>query len=102
MAPGTCPENFTPLAGVCFPTGTGLSEASVAQILTKVTSWLLGVLGFMALIAFVISGLQYLLASGSEEIIEVTKRNMTWSVVGIIVGSLRMIVIRMIERLLAG
>jgi hypothetical protein len=82
----TCGAEFVPKAGVCFPKNTGLSESSILDILGAFFSWLLMVFGFLAIGAFIISGVQYLLSAGDDDMIKTAKRNMTWSIVGVIVG----------------
>jgi len=81
-----CGEGFTEHSGVCFPDDTGLSEASVWVIVVNLMRWILGIFGFIAIIGFVISGIQYLTSAGNENAIETAKRNMKWSIVGVIVG----------------
>ncbi len=78
--------DFTSMAGVCVPTETGLPETPIASILSNFLSWILGIFGFIAIIAFVISGIQYLTAAGNETQIENAKKAMKWSLVGVIVG----------------
>lgn len=90
---GNCPTGFTEKAGVCFPTETGLPETSIVNILSNFLSWILGIFGFIAIIAFVISGIQYLTAAGSEKTLETAKRNMKWSIVGVIVGISGLVII---------
>jgi len=72
--------------GVCFPDDTGLSEAPVWIIIVNLMRWILGIFGFVAVIGFVISGIQYLTSAGNENAIETAKRNMKWSIVGVLVG----------------
>ncbi len=85
------------IAGVCIPTSTGLSSAAVSDILSNVASWLLGIFTTVAIIAFVISGAQYLLSAGEEKIIETAKRNMKYSIVGVIVGLSGFIIIQAVS-----
>ena len=100
--PGTCPANTTKVSGVCFPTGTGLSEASVSDILKTFMSWLLGIFTVLAVMAFVVSGIQYLVSTGDEGIIETAKMNAKWSLVGIIVGLSGFLMIQAVSALLNG
>ena len=81
-----CKPGFTEYSGVCFPDDTGLSEAPVWAIVVNLMRWILGIFGFIAIIGFVISGIQYLTSAGNENAIETAKRNMKWSIVGVIVG----------------
>ena len=85
------------IAGVCIPTSTGLSTAAVSTILSNVASWILGIFTTVTIIAFVISGAQYLLAAGEEKVLETAKRNMKYSIVGVIVGLSGFIIIQAIS-----
>lgn len=88
------------IGGVCFPTGTGLSDKSVLDIISALIGWLLAIFGFIALIGFIISGLQYLTAAGDEGQAETAKRNMQYSIIGIIVALSGFIVIKAVDTLL--
>lgn len=88
-----CEEGFVAKSGVCIPSETGLSQASVVDILDKFLSWGLGIFGFFAIIAFVISGIEYLTSRGDEGQITTAKRNMKWSILGVIVGLSGLIII---------
>lgn len=96
------PAKFKEYAGVCFPLNTGLSETSVAAIVMNLMKWMLYLFGFLAIIAFVISGIQYLAASGNMNMIETAKRNMKFSIVGVIVALAGLVIIIAIDALLRG
>ncbi len=96
----TCPTNFEPIAGVCFPKRTGLSDKSVIDIIATLLAWLLAIFGFIALLGFIISGLQYLLSAGNENMAETAKRNMKYSIIGILVALSGFIIIQAIDTLL--
>jgi hypothetical protein len=100
----TCPTtgNWTPRAGVCFPAGTGLPETPIATIVSTFLRWILGIFGALALVAFVISGLQYIFSAGSDKMIETAKRNMTWSIVGVVVALSGFIIVNFISGMLGG
>lgn len=99
----TCPTGFNNSgAGVCIPTQTGLSQSSVEYILETFMKWLLGIFGFLTIIAFVISGIQYLTAAGDEGQAEVAKRNMKYSIIGIIVALSGFVILTAISGLLSG
>ena len=95
-----CELGFTEHSGVCFPDDTGLSETPMREIIVNAMQWILGIFGFIALIAFAVSGIQYLTAAGNENAIETAKRNMKWSIVGVIVGLGGLVIIWAIDRLL--
>lgn len=90
--------------GITMPTkaNTGLSEESVATILEKFLIWLLGIVGIIALIGFVVSGIQYIVASGSEKGVESAKKNMTYSLIGITVALASYVVVKFIDSVLKG
>lgn len=94
------PEKFKEYAGVCFPLNTGLSETPVSAIVINLMKWLLYLFGFLAIIAFVISGIQYLSAAGNMNMIETAKRNMTWSIVGVVVALSGLVLLTAIDALL--
>lgn len=99
----TCPDHYSPSpAGVCIPGDTGLSQASVEYILEVFMKWLLSIFGFLAIIAFVISGIQYLTAAGSEDQAGTAKRNMQYSIVGVIVALSGLVILTAINAALQG
>lgn len=96
------PAKFKEYAGVCFPINTGLSELGIIDIVVNLMKWMLYLFGFLAIISFVVSGIQYLAASGNASMIETAKRNMTYSIVGVIVALAGLVIIIAIDALLKG
>lgn len=103
----TCPESgsWDSSSGVCIPTDTDLpdtgGEDPVADVINNVMQWLLLVVGFIAVIAFVISGMQYMLASGDQNIMEMGKRNMMWSIVGVVVALIGIVILNTVFTMLS-
>ncbi len=91
-----CSGDFEEISGVCFPINTGLADTPIADILSNALFWLLGIFGFFGIAGFVISGIQYLVSAGDEKGIETAKRNMKWSLVGVVVGISGMVIIKAI------
>ncbi|HBO16643.1 MAG TPA: hypothetical protein DD451_01415 [Candidatus Moranbacteria bacterium] len=93
-------------SGVCVPSATGLPDPvgndPVATILINVMQWLLGSFGVVAIIAFAISGLQYMLAAGNDNVMEKAKRNMLYSIIGVAVGLAGLLIVIAINNMLAG
>lgn len=83
--------------GVDIPTNTGLADRGIKDILTNLLNWLLGIVGIIALGGFVISGIQYVISTGSEEMMETAKHNMVYSLIGIIVALGGVVIIRAID-----
>lgn len=84
------------------PAGTLLPEEDLAYVIEGVMLWLLGIIGFIGVIAFVISGMQYLLSAGDQNMIDTAKRNMKWSIVGVIVAIIGFVIIRAADAMLRG
>ncbi|MCX6766986.1 MAG: hypothetical protein NT170_04430 [Candidatus Moranbacteria bacterium] len=83
-------------------TGTGLSSTSLSDIISKFALWILGIFGFIAVIGFVISGLIYLTSAGDEDAQERAKRAMIYSITGVIVGLVGLVVIYATDSFLHG
>lgn len=99
----TCPANFTDTgAGVCVPTGSGLSQASIGYLLETFMNWLLGIVAVIGVLAFVISGIQYLTAVGDEGQAETAKRNIKYAIIGVMVALSGLIIISAIDQLFKG
>ena len=103
----TCPDTGTwdIVSGVCIPSGTGLPDPGganpVETVIYNVMDWLLRIIGVIAIIAFVISGMQYMLAAGDQNLMETGKRNMKWSIVGVIVALIGIVILNTVYNLLS-
>jgi hypothetical protein len=86
-------------SGLSLPSGSGLPDPAggFEEILGNALNWLLGIIGIIALISFIISGLQYFFAAGDERKVEAAKKNLTFSIIGIIVALSGYIIIQAIE-----
>ena len=73
---------------------SGLPTGSIYQIISSTLSWLLAILGFIAVIGFVISGILYLTAAGNEAQVEKAKNAMTYSIIGVIVALMGYVIIQ--------
>ena len=105
LAANGCPDaNYARLngTGVCAPISTGLSSATLSQILTSLLNWILGIFTTLAILAFVISGVQYLTSTGNEDMIETAKRNAKCSIIGIVVGLSGFVVLQAVASLISG
>ncbi len=97
-----CGANFEKIGGVCYPTNTGLSNATITSILENLFSWMMGLFTLLAVAAFVISGIQYLTAAGSQDMMETAKRNSIYSIIGILVGLSGFVIVKAIAAALSG
>jgi hypothetical protein len=98
-SPGT-----TPGAGITFPTDTGLPTNTnlVKGIFTNVANFLLSIIGIIAIISFVISGIQYFLVATDEKMMETAKKTMVASIIGLVVALFGYIAVKTVEMLLKG
>lgn len=76
---------------------SGLPTGSIYGIISSTLSWLLAILGFIAVIGFVIAGILYLTAAGNEAQIEKAKSAMTYSIVGVIVALMGYVIIQAVN-----
>jgi hypothetical protein len=80
----------------------GFPDNSIKSILMNLITWLLGIAGILALIGFVVSGIQYFMGAANEEMVENAKKNFTYSVIGITVVLASFVIIQAIEVALKG
>ncbi|MFZ2187073.1 MAG: pilin [Candidatus Moraniibacteriota bacterium] len=80
----------------------GLVNMSVYDLVTRVMNWLLGLIGVLAVIAFVISGILYLTAAGDEDQVEKAKSIMMYAIIGLVVALIGLIVVNAIAGLTGG
>jgi hypothetical protein len=74
-------------------TDSKLPSGTVYEIVRNGMMWILGIFGFIGIIGFVISGIMYLTSAGNEEQIKKAKSAMTWSLVGVVVGLIGLVII---------
>lgn len=80
----------------------GLSKQPISFIIFQLLQWLLFVIGFLAVIAFIISGIYYLTSAGDEKKIETGKTTMIYGIVGVIVSLSGLVIINAIDTWLWG
>lgn len=89
---------FDPTAGG----GTGLPSGSITGIITNIMNWLLMMVGIVGVIGFAIAGILYLTAAGDEGRIETAKNAMMYSIIGVIVAIIGVVVLQAAKGLLSG
>ena len=89
-------------ADVALPTNVGLPNGTLTTIISNITNWILGIFGFLAIISFVVSGIMYFLAAGDDKSQEKAKNQMTWSIMGVVIGLAGLIVVYAVDALLRG
>jgi len=85
---------------VALPQGTGLPSGNLTSVIANVTNWFLGIFGFLAIISFIVSGIMYFLSAGDDKQQEKAKNQMQWSIIGVVIGLIGLIVIYTVDFLL--
>jgi hypothetical protein len=80
----------------------GLPGGSVYGIVGNVVGWLLGLMALFGLLAFVLSGVMYLLSAGDEKAVGNAKNIAKYGVIGITVGLIGYVVSKAVYFLLTG
>jgi hypothetical protein len=89
--------------GITVPeTGLPSPSGGIKDILSNVLTWILGIIGMIAIISFAVSGFQYFFAAGDEKRMETAKRNLTYSILGVIVALSGLIIIKAVDTALRG
>lgn len=78
----------------------GLPNAPLYAIILNILMWLLGIFGIVGVIGFVISGLMYLTAAGDSGQIDKAKTAMLYSIIGVIVGLMGLVIITAVNAML--
>ncbi|NTW29927.1 MAG: hypothetical protein HGB34_03945 [Candidatus Moranbacteria bacterium] len=99
----TC-TNGELMNGVCVPSSstTGLPDTAADQVVINIMNWLLGMLGLLAMIMFVVSGIMYLTAGGDEKNTEHAKNNIKYAIIGVAVALLGYTIMYTIQQVVTG
>ncbi len=93
---------YSASAEVTLPSNTGLSNKDLTTVISNLTNWILGIFGFLAIISFVVSGIMYFLSAGDDKAQEKAKKQMTWSIMGVVIGLIGLVVITAVDLILGG
>jgi len=74
----------------------------IADVLNRVLMWLLGIFGLLAIISFIVAGVLYFTAQGEQQRIDRAKKAVIYGIMGVVVGLIGLVVIRVIDTLLRG
>lgn len=81
---------------------SGLQGTSITLLVQQLMYWLFGILGFLAVIGFIISGVLYLTAAGDEDQIGKAKNAMMYSIIGVIVAMLGLVIFSAVQNFFSG
>ena len=81
---------------------SNLSTATIIQVVTILMQWGLYLVGFLGVIAFVISGIWYLTSAGDNDRIDRAKETMIYGIIGVIVALMGLIIVNAVNTFLGG
>jgi hypothetical protein len=88
-------------SGITNPLGDSGSE-TITDVLKKVINWMLGLVGFLALIALVIGGARMIIDFGNEDQVKKAKATILWAVIGLAVVILSYAIINIVTSEILG
>jgi hypothetical protein len=88
--------------GVALPTNVGLPGGDLTSVIANITNWILGIFGFLAIISFLVSGMMYFFSAGDDKAQEKAKKQMTWSIIGVVIGLIGLVVVYTVDMFLRG
>lgn len=102
--PSTSGSSGSSGKGIEIPSDTGLPDPSggILAIVKNFLNWLLTIFLILAVIAFVITGIQYLLAMGNarSNTLESAKKNFNYSLLAVIIVGAGLIILKAIDNFL--
>ena len=90
------------LAQVNLPKNTGLFDGPLYDVLNRLLNYLLGIVGILAVVGFVIAGIMYITAAGDEDRVDLAKKMLTYSIVGISIALLGLVIVVAINYIIGG
>lgn len=75
---------------------------SITGWVNTIINWIIGLVGLLAILGFLISAILYFTAAGDEEKVTKAKNAMTYSIIGVVVALIGVIAINVISDFLAG
>lgn len=82
-------------SGIENPLGGG-PDQTITGVLTGIIKWMLGLVGFLALIAIIIGGARMIMDFGNEEQVKKGKATILWAVIGLAVVILSYAIINIV------
>lgn len=74
-----------------------LGASTFVDFLSNLTRWLLGLVGFLAMLALVWGGIRMIISFGNEQGVEKAKEIIKWAVIGLVLVILSYAIIRIVS-----
>jgi hypothetical protein len=76
---------------------TNLVGTPIYDIVKNFMMWILGLVGIIGVISFAIAGVLYLTAAGDEDRINTAKKAMMYSIIGVIVALMGLVILNAVQ-----
>lgn len=96
LADGTGPGFKNPLQG------SSGADVTVQSLLTRVITFLLGLVGLLAMLAIVWGGIKYIISLGNDKGVQDAKSILKWAIVGLLVAGFSYAIVKMVTGELLG
>jgi len=80
----------------------GMPQGTITGIVGTLMNWILGLVGFVAIIGFCIAGILYLTSAGDEDRQKTAKNAMVYSIIGVIVALGGFVIWKAVQGMLGG
>lgn len=96
---GTSSLDLDKLGKITFPS---TKIASAEELIIATISWLLFILGILAVVAIVYSGLMYITAGSDPTRAEAAKKNLVWAIIGVVIAALSYLLVELVAKIISG
>lgn len=79
---------------------SGLPEQDLPELLARIISWIIGIIGIVLVALFVYGGVVYATSAGNEDRIEMGKKIMLYAIIGVLVIAIAFAVSRYVVQAL--
>jgi cytochrome bd-type quinol oxidase subunit 2 len=77
---------------------TPSNDMSIANLLSTIITWILGLSGAIAVLFLILGGLQYITSSGNKDKAEQAKQTILYAVIGLIVIALSFVIVAFVSQ----
>jgi len=72
------------------------------ELIVAIIKWLMGILGALAVVAIVYSGIMYITAGSDQAKSESAKKNLVWAIIGVIIIAVSFFIVELIAKVVSG
>lgn len=79
---------------------SGLPEQDLPELIARIISWIIGIVGIVLVVLFVYGGVVYATSAGNEDRIEMGKKIMLYAIIGVLIIAIAFAVSRYVVQAL--